>query len=372
MGPIVGARACGLRCGERIDTSYPPKRARTQPPLETVSVEWFGGFDNPVRPRYPEVVIQGRPFCLLGKGTYGCVILAQSRETGAFMVIKLVRTDRVADIHREATLTREAGYLATHTPVRIRLGSAEEITGMKCKLLFGAIPFEYCDGNTLYSVFCRPSSTSKRTVFNEIATQLVAMLRRFQKAGIAHADIVSTNVMVTKDGTVVPVDFGLAGRMHGDNKDSIQNVLRGVQVQPYPAHSMPLSVILDPSCSSHRWPSHVISRVYHCMDWWGVGTLLTTLFWNESALRKTKPAYVTPVGATDEAIRKGMKDLREKLVQGVELSELPPLFDYLPCSSLPTPMKTVIKYLLDAGLNKVDPNDPSQVAYLDTLLSKTA
>lgn len=375
-----------LLCKETLDTSpLPPiKRQRKNVPAPTprkiggitvVDSAWFGNFDNPHMEGKSCITINEREFDVIGSGSYGRVILAKVIKTNQLVAIKVLKAGtKLDDTYREATLTRDAGYLGVLAPVRVQLDPTDVIMGYRTGLSIDCIPIEYCDGHSLQTLFHLTTTNSKRDMFYEVTTGFTGILRQLKECGIVHGDLTSTNLMVGNDGAFIPIDFGLAGYMDRSKLHNIVRSMKGINVASYSAHSVLLSVMIDPRYPSlTRWSAHKIAAAHHRLDWWSIGALLIVLFWNEEyGVRETEieSGYITCLGTMDKVLTAAMAILRMKIASGIEVADLPNIFTYLPETTLPTPMQAVISYFLDAGMCKLDPFSPAQIACLSTLLDK--
>ena len=76
------------------------------------------------------------------------------------------------------------------------------------------VVMEYVEGETLRHRIGRPLSI---TEFLSIATQCAAALTAAHKAGLLHRDIKPENIMLTRDGQVKALDFGVARELPGSD-----------------------------------------------------------------------------------------------------------------------------------------------------------
>ena len=76
------------------------------------------------------------------------------------------------------------------------------------------VVMEYVEGETLRHRIGRPLSIAE---FLSIATQCAAALTAAHKAGLLHRDIKPENIMLTRDGQVKALDFGVARELPGSD-----------------------------------------------------------------------------------------------------------------------------------------------------------
>ena len=88
---------------------------------------------------------------------------------------------------------------------------------------FWFIAMEFIDGVTLRATFADPGGSLRRT--SGFLQQAASGLARAHAHGIAHCDLKPENMMVTRDGLVKVLDFGLA-RLTG-SKDATGPSMKG-------------------------------------------------------------------------------------------------------------------------------------------------
>ena len=140
----------------------------------------------------------------LGRGGMGRVYLASDARLGRNVALKALPPETMLDPSHRDRLRREARAAARLThPGICTVYALEELSGD----LF--IATEFVDGATLRSQLDagrRPSSQE----LARIATELAAALAHAHDHGIIHRDLKPDNVMVTHEGRVKILDFGLA------------------------------------------------------------------------------------------------------------------------------------------------------------------
>ena len=140
---------------------------------------------------------------LLGAGGMGSVYRALDPTLGREVAIKaLARTFR-GDSASLKRFEREARVLATLSHPNIAtIYGFEHLDGSPYLVL------ERVDGQTLAGRLQRGAISVEEAV--GIATQIVAGLEEAHGKGVVHRDLKPSNVMLTPDGRVKLVDFGLA------------------------------------------------------------------------------------------------------------------------------------------------------------------
>jgi Tol biopolymer transport system component/tRNA A-37 threonylcarbamoyl transferase component Bud32 len=139
----------------------------------------------------------------IGEGGMGAVYKAQDTHLDRIVAVKVLPHEKVADPDRKQRFVQEAKAASSlnHPHIVVVHDIASE-RGLDF------IVMEYVDGKTLDHLIGR-----KGLRFNEAlgyAAQIADGLARAHAAGIIHRDLKPTNVMVTADGRVKILDFGLA------------------------------------------------------------------------------------------------------------------------------------------------------------------
>jgi len=141
----------------------------------------------------------------LGAGGMGVVYRAEDLRLHRTVALKFVRPGHVIDDSETARFLREARAAAAldHSNICTIHEVGESDDGM----LFLAM--SYYAGETLRDRLARTGALPLVDAL-EIATQIARGLASAHGAGIVHRDLKPANVMLTADGTVKILDFGLA------------------------------------------------------------------------------------------------------------------------------------------------------------------
>jgi len=140
---------------------------------------------------------------LLGKGGMGEVYRARDTKLKRDVALKVLPADLASDPARLERFQREAEAVAglSH-PHIVTLHSVEEDQGVRF------LTMELVEGRGLDQVLT-PEGLPLPQVF-EIGTAVADALAAAHEKGIVHRDLKPANVMVTADGRVKVLDFGLA------------------------------------------------------------------------------------------------------------------------------------------------------------------
>jgi Tol biopolymer transport system component len=139
----------------------------------------------------------------LGSGGMGVVYKAEDTKLGRTVALKVLPPERVADPNRKRRFVQEArAASALNHPNIITIYDIDEAEGVHY------IAMEHVEGKTLDRLIARHGLRVNEAL--KYAVQMAAALAKAHSAGIVHRDLKPTNVMVTDDGLVKVLDFGLA------------------------------------------------------------------------------------------------------------------------------------------------------------------
>ncbi|GLY99218.1 Stk1 family PASTA domain-containing Ser/Thr kinase [Actinoplanes sp. NBRC 103695] len=146
---------------------------------------------------------------LLGYGGMAEVHKGRDLRLGRDVAIKMLRTDLARDATFQERFRREAQNSAAlnHPAIVAVYDTGEEISATGEKLPF--IVMEYVNGQTLKEVLAQEQRIKPRRALEMIA-DICAALEFSHRHGIIHRDIKPGNVMVTQNGQVKVMDFGIA------------------------------------------------------------------------------------------------------------------------------------------------------------------
>ena len=137
----------------------------------------------------------------LGTGGSGEVWLAQDRERGCFVALKILRDDLMQDVAAVAALQREFEHVRTLDHPNIL-----RVDGVHRSGRHTWIAMDYASGGDLSQLRGR----SYREILLHAAMPIAAALAHSHRAGIVHRDVKPSNVLLASDGTPRLADFGMA------------------------------------------------------------------------------------------------------------------------------------------------------------------
>ncbi|MGH3309762.1 MAG: Stk1 family PASTA domain-containing Ser/Thr kinase [Streptomyces sp.] len=160
---------------------------------------------------------------VLGRGGMAEVYLAHDQRLGRTVAVKTLRVDLARDPSFQARFRREAQSAASlnHPAIVAVYDTGEDMVyegtaaGAGAGVSIPYIVMEYVDGSTL-----RELLHSGRKLLPERAMEmLIGILQALEyshRSGIVHRDIKPANIMLTRNGQVKVMDFGIARAM-GDS-----------------------------------------------------------------------------------------------------------------------------------------------------------
>ncbi len=157
-----------------------------------------------------EEIAQYRILRKLGAGGMGVVYLAQDARLARRVALKVLPAEFLRDEERVGRFEREARAAAalSHPGIGVlyEVGEADSIH---------YLAMEYVEGRSLQEELAAgPLSTDRLA---DYITQIADALEHAHRRGILHRDIKPANIMVTPEGRVKLLDFGLAKLLQGED-----------------------------------------------------------------------------------------------------------------------------------------------------------
>jgi TolB-like protein/Flp pilus assembly protein TadD len=146
----------------------------------------------------------------IGAGGMGEVYRATDTKLGRDVALKVLPPDVARDPERLARFQREARAIAAlNHPHIVTIFSVEETGGVHF------LTMELVEGQSLDGLISESGLSVEQIV--EIASALADALAAAHEKGIVHRDLKPANIMVTSEGRVKVLDFGLAKDIRADD-----------------------------------------------------------------------------------------------------------------------------------------------------------
>jgi|CXWL01.1.fsa_nt_gi serine/threonine-protein kinase len=146
---------------------------------------------------------------LLGEGGMGEVYLGLDEKLERKVAVKTIRGEWIADQAARGRFLREARILSRlDHPDICKIYDYVEAPGVRLLVL------ELVDGRELTAAIA-DGMTQLQSL--EVARRIAAVLVAAHAAGVVHRDLKPGNVMLTADGAVKVLDFGIARSLEGDD-----------------------------------------------------------------------------------------------------------------------------------------------------------
>ena len=155
---------------------------------------------------------------LLGEGGMGLVYRAHDSRLHRPVAVKLLSSELMSNADRKQRFLQEARAAARiNHPAVAQIYDADELEGVTF------IVMELVEGKTVRELIRSKELDLLGAI--DIGIQVAAGLAKAHELGIVHRDVKPANVMLTKDGHVKILDFGLAklldhsaGKLSGEDK----------------------------------------------------------------------------------------------------------------------------------------------------------
>ncbi|TMW55869.1 hypothetical protein Poli38472_008517 [Pythium oligandrum] len=195
---------------------------------------------------------------VLGKGTFGTVVLAERKSTGEIFAVKILEKSSMSNYDKLRTKTEMRILRDIHHPFIAPLRFAFQSNS---RVFLGMV---YYPGGSLYTHMNRFSANKEHRIkipldMNRVrfyTAQIVLALCHLHACDIVYRDLKPDNIMIDEDGNVALVDFGLS-------KTNVSQLNGARTMAGSPAYTAP--ELLKPKRS----------RDYgKAVDWWCLGILI--------------------------------------------------------------------------------------------------
>jgi Tol biopolymer transport system component/predicted Ser/Thr protein kinase len=153
----------------------------------------------------------------LGEGGMGVVYKARDTHLDRFVAVKVLPPERVADPDRKRRFVQEAkAASALNHPNIITIYDIDSAEGVDF------IAMELVEGRTLDEMIRRKGLPVGECL--HCAVEIAGALAAAHAAGIVHRDLKPSNIMVSREGRVKVLDFGLAKLAEPDSGEHAETV----------------------------------------------------------------------------------------------------------------------------------------------------
>jgi serine/threonine-protein kinase len=192
----------------------PGDSAQRRPPLRANSCEWY----NPVVADRVEVgqeiggyAVTGR----IGEGGMGAVYLAEQRESGRRVALKVLLSEMAENEEFRRRFERESKYASSlEHPNIVRVHEFGEANGVAYMVM------EYVEGSDLTAELAGGPLSPERTI--QILEQVASALDAVHATGLYHRDVKPANILIANDEETGELrcrltDFGLSKQPSQDS-----------------------------------------------------------------------------------------------------------------------------------------------------------
>ena len=216
----------------------------------------------------------------LGAGGMGVVYKAHDTRLNRFLALKFLKSERLTEDFKHRFFVEARTASALNHPGIVHIYDVGQWEGLDY------IAMEFVEGSTVQKTLLARRLPVEEAM--RIAVQVAGALIAAHAAGIVHRDLKPGNVMVTADGLVKVLDFGLAKVQEADPPQpavaAAYSESESTQTAGYTeAHTLPGTVFGSPPYMS---PEQALGKVVDARsDIFAFGSLLYEMLTGEPAFR---------------------------------------------------------------------------------------
>ena len=204
----------------------------------------------------PETIGSYRILELLGEGGMGQVYLAEDTSLERQVALKFLPQEMQADETARKRFQREAkSAAALDHPFICHIHEIGEVDGQ------GYIAMEYVQGETLRDKLISGPLPVKKAL--QVASEIAEALEKAHQSRIVHRDLKPSNIMITPEGHVKVMDFGLAKRMFSDRAETEDGQLTTLTKEGTTLGNNPLHVAGASQGRGSRFPLRHLLLWHH-------------------------------------------------------------------------------------------------------------
>jgi eukaryotic-like serine/threonine-protein kinase len=314
-GAVIGAMRPSMVSAK---ASSPMNRTLPLPSSEPAT-DAGAAADGSYKPRPGERINQYELIRELGAGGMGTVYLARDTKLGRRVAIKFLQTTQ-PELTQRFIVEAQATARCSHENIVI-IYEVGEFRGSPYMVL------EYLQGTTLSTIVDNsPRLPVARAV--ELITPVLRALAVAHEQGIAHRDLKPDNIIVTEQGSIKVLDFGIAKVMQGEGRTrehaagNLADVRRAVEaMDPLQSGMTRMGAIMGTLTfmSPEQWGIGV--EIDHRTDIWATGIILWRMLTGKYPLDPLQGQQLVVTAILDQpmpSLREAAPDLPEGLTAIVD------------------------------------------------------
>eukprot|EP00826_Nyctotherus_ovalis_P060314 TRINITY_DN8447_c0_g1_i2.p1 TRINITY_DN8447_c0_g1~~TRINITY_DN8447_c0_g1_i2.p1 ORF type:complete len:230 (-),score=58.14 TRINITY_DN8447_c0_g1_i2:797-1486(-) len=149
-----------------------------------------------------QIKAPGKSTCILGKGTYGNVLLVEHQDTKEKYALKVIQKLRLESMYQLSNLEHEVAI--QRRILHDNIIKVYDVMNDKENMY---ILMEYADGGNLFRYIRKKKKLTEKEAY-KLFVQIGSALNFLHKNSLLHRDIKPENILLTSDGEAKLCDFG--------------------------------------------------------------------------------------------------------------------------------------------------------------------